>query len=226
MRTRRPSPPLRSRSCQVTSQPLERCTAGSTPPAAMQDPAHAHVRSGRTRSRHARGSDACLPRAQAEQMGTLRVPPVGLGSSRGALCQAWGRASLSVGMAVAWGGVSPSGPQGTLPSSPARWPPRCCQHLRTPLRPAGTPAPLLSQPLQEPGVPISAPPCQGGVPSCGCMPRTARGGGGWWGVAGQDQAPPSLPRHWGGEGARMLLCSWAGSVSSRRKSFFVAGPVI
>lgn len=208
MRTRRPSPPLRSRSCQVTSQPLERCTAGSTPPAAMQDPAHAHVRSGRARSRHARGSDACLPRAQAEQMGTLRVPPVGLGSSRGALCQAWGRASLSVGIAVAWGGVSPSGPQGTLPSSPARWPPRCCQHLRTLLRPAGTPAPLLSQPLQEPGVPISAPPCQGGVPSCGSVPRTARGGGAGGESLGRIRPPPPCPGT--GEGRGPGCCSAAG----------------
>lgn len=42
----------------------------------------------------------------------------------------------------------------------------------------------------------------------------------------QDQTlPTSLPWCWGGEGARMLLCSWAGSVRSRCKSF-LAGSVI
>lgn len=190
----------------------------------MQEPAHAHVRSGRTRSRHARGSDACLPRAPAKQLGTLRVPPVGLGSSREAPRQAWGHASIPAGMAEAEGGVSPSGPQGIPPSSPAQWLPQCCQRPRTPLRPAGTPAPLLSQPLQEPGVPVSAPSAREGRPATMPCPTPPRGG--CWGVAGQDQAlPAALPRRWGGEGARMLLCSWAGSVSSRCKSF-VAGPVM
>lgn len=75
----------------------------------------------------------------------------------------------------AWA-LSPSGLQGTPPSSPARWPPRCCRHRRTPPRPAGTPAPSLSQPLQEPGVPISAPhPVPKGVPGCGFVPCTTRG---------------------------------------------------
>lgn len=51
-------------------------------------------------------------------------------------------------------------------------------------------------------------------------------GGGAGGESLGRIRPPPLPRHWGGEGAGMLLCSWAGSVSSRRKSFFVAGPVM
>lgn len=74
------------------------------------------------------------------------------------------------------------------------------------------------------GCPSVPPPCQGAVPSHGSMPRTTQRvlTGRCW--AGSD--PPQLSAQaLGGEGAGMLLCSCAGSVSSRRKSF-VAGRVI
>lgn len=161
MRTRRPSLSLRSRSCQVTSQrwsdallsphrqppcrsPHTHTSAAGTLGAAMPAcPGHWQCSWGPSgsllRSRRAAGGLPTKPRDMPASLWAWQGP----------------------------GGFSPSGQQGTPPSSPARWQPRCCQHRRTLLRPAGTPAPSLSQPLQEPGVPISAP----SVPGSGAQPR-------------------------------------------------------
>lgn len=220
MRTHCPSPSLRSRSCQVTSQPLERCAAGPRRRPPCRSP-HTHTSAA---AAHAAGTlraamPAC-PGHRPSSWGPSGSLLRGLGVARGLPAKP-GDVPMSPG---AWQcpGFSPSGLQGTPPSSPVLWPPRCCQHPRMPLHPAGTPAPLLSQPLQEPGVPISAPPhARLAVVLCPVPP-----GGGLWRVTGQDQAlPTSLPGHWGGEGAGTLLRSWAGSVSSHHKSF-LAGPVI
>lgn len=217
MRTHCPSPSLRSRSCQVTSQPLERCAAGPRRRPPCQSP-RTHTSA-----------------AAAHAAGTLRAV---MPARPGHRPSSWGPSgSLLRGLGVArelpakpgdvpmspraWQcpGFSPSGLQGTPPSSPVLWPLRCCQHPRMPLHPAGTPAPSLSQPLQEPGVPISAPPMPGQLWLC--APYHPGGADG----ESLGRIRPSLPGHWGGEGAGTLLRSWAGSVSSHRKSF-LAGPVI
>lgn len=162
-----------SHSCQVTSQPLERRAAGPGP-----------GRHGRPRAR----TRPQTPRTRPSMPGVTMPPALGMGTPPGhprgpcfgteeqprgsspnlGMCQP----RHGHGDAV---GFSPSGPQGTPPSSPARWPPRCCQHRRRPLRPAGTPAPLPSQPLQEPGAPISVSPCQKGCPAMASCPAPHRG---------------------------------------------------
>lgn len=187
-----PAPPLPQLSGHLAAAGATRCR----PRAASR---HAGARA-RTRPQPTRSGQRCLPAP-----GTGRAAEDLQGHHRHGSSQS--------------GGVSPSGLRGTPLSSPARWPPRCCQRLRRLLRPAGMPAPSPSRPLQEPGVPISAPTCQGGLPSCGSVPSITQGG--WRGVTREDQALPAQ----GPGGAGTLLCSWAGSVSSHCKSF-VAGPVI
>lgn len=191
----------------------------AAPPAAVRSPrssrwsaeprAHAASRHGRPRAR----TRPHTPRAPLLwDWATAKGPNPGM-------CQP------PHGHGNAWG-FSPSGLQGTPPSSPARWPPQCCLRRRRRLRPAGTPAPSPSQPLQEPGVPISAHPHAKRAAQlwfCALHHPGRELVGRCWAGSGSCHFLALVGR--GGEGAMTLLCSWTRSVSSRRKSL-VAGPVI
>lgn len=167
-----PAPPLPQLSGHLAAAGAMHCR----PRAASR---HAGARA-RTRPQPTRSGQRCLPAP-----GTGRAAENLQGHHRHSSSQS--------------GGVSPSGLRGTPPSSPAPWPPRCCQRLRRLLRPAGMPAPSPSRPLQEPGVPISAPP---GLPSCGSVPSITQGAG----EESLGRIRPSLPRDRGGPGR----CSAAG----------------
>lgn len=204
-----------SRSCQVTSQPLERRRPGPGPGR------HARPRA-RTRPQRPR-TRPCPPGARGDHLGTLVLSALGLGNSQRAPRQSRACASLPTGMAV-----------------PGDSHLQVCRELLLLHQPggrrdvAGTGEGGLAQlgrlflrflsHCKSPGCPSVPPPVLKRVPSCGFMPCATHGGK-LEGDAGQDQALLTSLPWWGGEGAMTLLCSWARSVSSLCKSL-VAGPVI
>lgn len=188
------------------------------PPAAMPGPERAHVRTPRTR-----------PRTLGDTMPA---------------CHGHGETAWAPSWSLLWDwGTAPRQP-GDVPASPRAW--RCPGILT--FRSAGNSS-FFTSPVAAAMLPAPVNAASPSWDACSfafsatararsahqCPPHAKRGaqlwfhdlhhtGGSWWGDTGQDQALPNSLPWWGGEGAVTLLCSWARSVSSRRKSL-VAGPV-